>query len=163
MNYENFSIRTEVGTGEVKVAHCGATLSSAAIGSCIAVVALDSEKRIGAIAHIMLPGRSPEACADKTKYADDAIEDMMKQMMKAGASATDIEVCLVGAGNVLKKEDDTICEANIASVKQILREKDIVVRASALGGTERKSAFIDTGKGRVSYTEGDSAEKLLWQ
>ncbi|MBW7988756.1 MAG: chemotaxis protein CheD [Planctomycetes bacterium] len=153
----------EVSTGEVKVAHSGATLSSVAIGSCIAVAALDLEKRIGAIAHIMLPGRSPESCAEKTRYADDAIEEMLNQMLKAGTNANDIEVCLVGAGNVLQKEDDTICDANIESVTGILKEKNISVIASLLGGTKRKSVFMDIENGSISYTEGDDPVKLLWR
>ena len=153
----------EVGTGEVEVARRGAALSSAAIGSCIAVAALDSKKRIGAIAHVMLPGRSPENCVKKTRYADDAIEEMIDQMLKAGTNAIDIEVCLVGAGNVLQKKDDTICESNIESVMQILKGRKIPIRASVLGGTERKSVFTDIGNGRISYTEGDGAERLLWQ
>ena len=153
----------EVSTGEVKVAHSGATLSSVAIGSCIAVAALDLEKRIGAIAHIMLPGRSPESCVEKTRYADDAIEEMLNLMLNAGANANDIQVCLVGAGNVLQKEDDTICEANIKSVTQLLKEKNIPIRASVLGGTKRKGVFIDIDNGRISYTTGNEKEKVLWK
>ena len=36
----------EIGTGEVEVAYCRAALSSVAIGSCIAVAALDSKKGV---------------------------------------------------------------------------------------------------------------------
>lgn len=153
----------EVNTGEVKVAHSGVKLSSVAIGSCIAVAALDLKKRIGAIAHIMLPGRSPESYVEKTKYANDAIEEMLNQMLNTGTNANDIQVCLVGAGNVLQKEDDTICQSNIESVMQILKEKNIPIRTSVLGGTERKSVFIDIDNGRIFYTKGDRAKKLLWQ
>jgi len=153
----------DANTGEVKVAGSPTMLRAIAAGSCIAVAALDSEKRIGAIAHIMLPGRAPESYVEKTKYADDAIEEMLNRMLKAGTNANDIEVCLVGAGNILQKEDDTICESNIASVTQILKEKNIPIRASVLGGTERKSVFMDIEKGRISYTQGDGKEKTLWQ
>jgi chemotaxis receptor (MCP) glutamine deamidase CheD len=73
------------------------------------------------------------------------------------------EVCLVGAGNVLQKEDDTICDANIESVTGILKEKNISVMASVLGGTKRKSVFMDVETGCISYTEGDEKEKRLWQ
>ena len=87
----------------------------------------------------------------------------MNQMFETGASTDEIEVCLVGAGNVLQKEDDTICDANIESVTGILKEKSIPVMVSALGGTKRKSVFLDVEDGSISYTDGDEKEKKLWQ
>ncbi len=152
-----------VSTGEVKVAAGEAILRAVAIGSCIVVAALDSKKRIGAMAHVMLPGKAPRQFLEKTKYAFDAIEKMLGQMLEAGSNPNDIEVCLVGAGNVLEKENDTICDANIESVTGILKEKNIPVKASVLGGTERKGVILDTETGIISYTEGDGSKKLLWK
>lgn len=152
-----------VSTGEVKVAAGEAILRAVAIGSCIVVAALDSKKRIGAMAHVMLPGKAPRQFLEKTKYAFDAIEKMLDQMLEAGSNPNDIEVCLVGAGNVLEKENDTICDANIESVTGILKEKNIPVKASVLGGTERKGVILDTETGIISYTEGDGSKKLLWK
>ncbi|MHC4156555.1 MAG: chemotaxis protein CheD [Planctomycetota bacterium] len=72
----------DVNTGEVRVSTKSAVLRSLAIGSCIAVVAYDAKRRIGAIAHVMLPGRAPEKALEKTKYAADAIEEMLGRMKK---------------------------------------------------------------------------------
>ena len=152
-----------VNTGEVKVAMGKAGLLATAIGSCIVVAALDSKKKVGAMAHIMLPGRAPRQYLEKTKYAFDAIEKLLNLMLEAGSNPDDIEVCLVGAGNVLEKENDTICDANIESVTGILKEKNIPVKASVLGGTERKGVVLDTEAGSIFYTEGDEKEKILWQ
>ena len=115
------------------------------------------------MAHIMLPGIAPQQSLEKTKYAFDGIEQLLDQMFEARAGTDEIEVCLVGAGNVLQKEDDTICDANIESVTSILKEKNIPVMVSALGGTKRKSVFMDVEYGSISYTEGDEKEKTLWQ
>jgi len=153
----------DVNSGEVKVDTAGVILRSAAIGSCVVVAAYNLRKKTGAIAHIMLPGRAPQQSLEKTKYAFDAIEQMLNRMFEAGAGMNDIEVCLVGAGNVLQKEDDTICQDNIKSVSTILAEKNIPIRASVLGGTKRKSVFLDVKNGSISYTEGDEKEKTLWQ
>ncbi len=153
----------DVNTGEVKVGVGETILRSVAIGSCVAVAALDSVKRVGAMAHIMLPGSAPKYSLEKTKYAFDGIEQLLNQMFEAGANTDETEVCLVGAGNVLKREDDTICEANIESATQILKEKKIPVMASVLGGTKRKSVFLDVENGCIFYVEGDEKEKTLWQ
>ena len=153
----------DVNTGEVKVAAKGTILRSVGIGSCVIVTAYNLRGKIGGMAHIMLPGSAPQQSLEKTKYAFDGIEQLLNQMFEAGADTDEIEVCLVGAGNVLHKKDDTICDANIESVTGILKEKNIPVKVSVLGGTKRKSVFLDVATGCVSCAEGDEKEKILWQ
>ena len=153
----------DVSTGEVEIGGKGIILRAIAIGSCVVIAAYDSRDSIGAIAHIMLPGKALEKTLQKTRYAADAIDEMINRMTQRGCKNRDIEVCLTGGGNVLEREDDTICEANIKSVTQLLKKKKIPVRAEVLGGTERKSVFLDTDTGSISYTEGESREKLLWK
>ena len=154
----------DVSTGSIKASGAGAILRSSAIGSCIVIAAYDSSKKVGAMAHIMLPGRAPkDADSKRTRYAADAIDEMINKMTRTGANQCDLEVCLVGAGNVLKKQDDTICKDNIESTMELLEKKHIPVRAAALGGTERKSISLDVESGSVCYTEGDGNEKLLWK
>ena len=153
----------DVNTGEVKAAVEKGILRSVGIGSCVVVAAYNLSRKIGGMAHIMLPGSAPQQSLEKTRYAFDSIEQLLNQMFEAGAGTDEIEVCLVGAGNVLQKEDDTICDANIESVTGILREKNISVMASVLGGTKRKSVFLDVETGCISYTKGDEKEKVLWK
>lgn len=154
----------DISTGAVEVAGAGAILRSNAIGSCIVIAAYDSRKKVGAMAHIMLPGRASKGADSKrTRYAADAIDEMINRMTRTGANQCDLEVCLVGAGNVLKKQDDTICKDNIESTMELLGKKHIPVRAAALGGTERKGVSLDVESGSIYYTEGDGKEKLLWK
>jgi len=154
----------DVSTGMVEAAKAGIILRSLAIGSCVVIAAYDSSKKVGAMAHIMLPGRAPRgADGERTRYAADAIDEMINRITKIGANKCDLEVCLVGAGNVLKKQDDTICKDNIESTTELLGKKHIPVRAAVLGGTERKCISLDVETGSIFYKEGDSREKLLWK
>ena len=153
----------DVNTGEVKGCNDSSILRSIAIGSCIAVVAYSSGDKAGAIAHVMLPGAARGKTSEKTRYAVDAVDELVSILDGFGVDAGDVEVCLVGAGNVLKKEDDTICDSNIRSVNEILKEKNIPVRASVVGGIKRKSVMMNVESGRVTYTEGDGKETFLWQ
>ena len=162
-SYNNAMIVIDVNTGEVKTAVENGILRSSGIGSCVVVAAYNLSRKIGGMAHIMLPGIAPQQFSEKTKYAFDGIENLLKQMFEARADTNEIEVCLVGAGNVLNKKDDTICDANIKSVTGILNEKNIQIMASILGGTKRKSVFMDVEDGSISYTEGDEKEKVLWR
>ncbi len=112
----------------------------------------------------MVPGSSPEGrTSQTTRYATDAIEELVKRMTQLGANIDDVEACLVGGGNVLKREDDTICQENIASVVELLDAKRIRIVAKAVGGTERRTVSLDVEKGSVRYTVGDGMEQLLWK
>lgn len=154
----------DVNTGEVKLGDERVVLRSVAIGSCICIAAYDSRKNAGAMAHIMLPGTSPEnKPAERTKYAVDGINELINRMKRSGSKTSNIEVCLVGAGNVLNKKNDTICDDNIESTTRFLKEKKIPIRASVLGGTKRKGVTLDIENGTMFYTEGDEKEKLLWK
>ncbi len=154
----------DVHTGEVKAGGKDTILKSNAIGSCVVIAAYDPTKKLGALAHVMLPGAVPEGKTfQRTRYAADAIQEMISRMTHLEANKDDIEVCLVGGGNVLKKEDDTICQENIASVVELLDEKRIKIEAKAVGGTERRSISLDVKNGTIHYTKGYSKEKLLWE
>lgn len=153
-----------VSTGQVKVGRKGEILKSTAIGSCVVIAAYDSGKKIGVMAHVMLPERAPKSVhGESTRYAADAIDQMIRIITAQGANLCDLGICLVGAGNVLKKQDDTVCKNNIDSITQLLKEKNIPVRAAVLGGTERKSISMDIESGSIYYTEGDKEEELLWK
>jgi len=152
-----------VHTGEVKAGK-NTILKSNAIGSCVVIAAYDSTKKLGALAHVMLTGAAPEGKTfQRTRYAADAIEEIINSMILLGAKKDEIEVCLVGGGNVLKREDDTICHDIITSVVELLNEKHIEIRKKAVGGTERRSLTLDIENGIITYTERDSQEKVLWK
>lgn len=97
-----------------------------------------------------------------TRYSIDAIETVAHNMAPY-AALTDTGVCLIGAGNVLKKADDTICDSNIHSITDYLKRKGIPVRRALLGGDDRRMACLYVREGRMTYTQGESQEKTLWQ
>ncbi|MHC4397595.1 MAG: chemotaxis protein CheD [Planctomycetota bacterium] len=155
----------DVQIGQVKAGEGKVVLKSKAIGSCIAIAAYDSRRNVGALAHVMLPGRAPasKAAVEKTKYAADAIEMIVNKMAELGSENADIDVVLVGGGNVLDRKDDTICTENVESAQELLRERNLEVRAKSVGGTSRRSISLDVEDGIVSYTKGNNREKELWR
>lgn len=150
-------------TGKVKASKDATIFRCLAIGSCIVIAGFDRSTKVSAMAHVMLPGVSPEKTRTlRTRYASDAIEEMLKMMLFLGANQGAIEVCLVGGSNVLKRKDDTICQANIHSVLSILNEKNIPIVAQSLGGTKRRSLVFDTETAEVYHSIGDEDSQLLW-
>jgi chemotaxis protein CheD len=155
----------DVQIGEIKGGQGKVILRSKAIGSCIAIAAYDGTKNIGALAHVMLPGSAPanKEPSEKTKYAADAIDAMVCRMNDLGSKRGDIEMALVGGGNVLNRKEDTICRDNIESALELLRRRQLRVKAHAVGGTNRRSVSLDVEHGIVSYTEGNGSEMELWR
>jgi chemotaxis protein CheD len=152
-----------VNTGDVKVGGVKSVLRVLALGSCVAVIVYDKEKKAGGLAHVMLPGGAPGFTKlEGNSYAQDAIDALLGKLERLGVSPQGLLACLVGAGNVLKREEDTICQANIDSVARILRDKGVRVMAEDLGGDQRRSACLDIAGGKVYSAQGDEAETLLW-
>lgn len=153
----------EVATGEVKVGTAGTTLVVSALGSCIAVIAIDRSRGIGGIAHVMLPGQAaPAKAAVRHRYAVDAVNELLEQLASRGSCPSDLTVCLAGGGNVLEREDDLICARNIASITEVVAEKGLAVAASSLGGIRRRRVKLDIAHVRVLCREGDDRETVLW-
>lgn len=149
-------------TGEVKAGRRKVVLKSDGIGSCGIVIAYDYKKKIGALAHIMLPGRSPNNGSKKnTKYAVDAIDEMLYKMERLGAVRRYMYLYLVGGGNVLKDKDDTICTAVIGSIHTAIKNKNMYIAVQRTGGTLRRSISLDVESGHVYYTVGNRREQLL--
>ncbi len=152
-----------VHTGEMKVSKKNTILKSSAIGSCVVIAAYDLKENIGALLHVMVPGRAPDGYDyQRTRYAQDAIEKMITMMTQLGTTTENIIVCLVGGANVLKRKDDTIGLDNIISIVELLKKIGIKIRAKSVGGTERRSVSLDVENGNIYYSVGDGIEKLLW-
>jgi chemotaxis protein CheD len=153
-----------VNTGEVNSGGIETILNSGAIGSCVVITAFNPELKMGVMAHVMLPGNCPDKNqAHATRYAANAIEEMLNQLNYFEIKKENIEICLVGGANVLQRENDTIGKDNLVSVEKLLQEKQLEIKAKAIGGLERRTVLFDIKKGCINYTVGDSKQKILWQ
>lgn len=93
-----------VATGHLATGSKNGVIRSTPLGSCVAVIAYDKTSKTGGMAHIMLPGKSPtKGKAEENKYAENAITNLISELKLLGASKTNIEICLIGGANVLRK------------------------------------------------------------
>lgn len=151
----------EVETGKVKTARAPAKLRSLAIGSCVAVILYDHKHQVGGIAHVMLPSADTYLpSTDLLKYANFAIEELVKNLMDLGATKETIRAKLVGGAMVVRDSLD-IGKENIKTIEHKLKKMSIEVLARRLGGYERRSVTLDTSTGVVWVSEGEEKEKLI--
>jgi chemotaxis protein CheD len=153
-----------VQTGEVKTGNAGMILIASAIGSCMAVVAIDAEKLVGGIAHIMLPGKAPSGDTESpiTRYAENGFHKLLDLVYGKGARKEELTICLAGAANVLMDANDTICRENIDSVLRLCGFFGFAVKARSLGGFLRRKITLDIENCRVLCAIGDRPEFILW-
>ncbi|MEA1875636.1 MAG: chemotaxis protein CheD [Bacteroidota bacterium] len=152
-----------VATGQLATGSETGLIKSSPLGSCVAVVAYDKTSKTGGIAHIMLPGKSPtEDKAEENKYAENAIENLLDELNKLGSKKTNIEICLLGGANVLRKENDTIADNLIFSIFEIVEREKLSIKRTSLGGYERRTAKLTLDTGSVTFTLGDKSEDELF-
>ena len=152
-----------VATGHLATGSKNGVIRSTPLGSCVAVVAYDKTLKNGGIAHIMLPGKlSTENKEEENKYAENAIENILDGLKNLGSQKANIEICLLGGANVLKKEDDTIADNLIFNIFEILKQKNLSIKKTSLGGYERRTAKLTLHSGIITFTHGDKSEAELF-
>lgn len=150
----------DVDTGDIRVSSEPVIIRAVALGSCVAVIIYDRSKKIGGIAHIMLPGRSPKSDNEsKTKYAEDALDVLFNNVKKLNVNISELEISIVGGANVLQEGD--IPDKVVKSVLDYLKKLNIKWNSKRVGGTERRSVLLHTTSGEVFFTEGDSGVREL--
>ncbi|MEA3504092.1 MAG: chemotaxis protein CheD [Bacteroidota bacterium] len=152
-----------VATGHLATGSKNGMISTSPLGSCVAVIAYDKTSKTGGIAHIMLPGKSPtEDKVEENKYAENAIENLLDELKKSGSKNANIEICLIGGTNVLRKENDTVADKLILSIFEIMEREKLRIKRTSLGGYERRTAKLYLHSGIVTFTIGDKSAAELF-
>ncbi len=155
---------TYVNTGEVRSGGSDLILSSGAIGSCVVITAFDPLNNVGGMAHVMLPGTATSKYQlNACRNASNAIDELLNQLCLLNVEENNIEFCMIGGANVLKRKNDNIGEKNIESIDELLNNKGLKVCSREVGGFERRTTLFDIEKGCIYFTVGDSKQKILWQ
>ena len=153
-----------VNTGEVEVCQSEGVLIATAIGSCVVVTVYEPYLCVGGMAHVMLPWASRDRdLSDRTKYAEDAIKELMGKIANYKANVDALKLCLIGGGNLLGNDHDDIGAEISRSLLEILGRIDINPVALELGGAHRRSCALYVASGRVTYTIGDSDQLTLME
>lgn len=142
----------KVSLAEVKTAQKPHMLVTPSVGSCVAVTLYDELKGIGSLAHIMLPDINlAKSKKNRAKFANTAVEIMLKEMINLGAVRRRIKARIAGGANmfptVTRANAMHIGARNIAAVKDELRKRKISLVAEDTEGSYGRSVefFLETG------------------
>jgi chemotaxis protein CheD len=132
------------------------------LGSCIAACLYDRQARIGGMNHFMLPGGQ----ADSGRYGTYAMELLINEMMKRGASRLTMEAKIFGGGAVISGMNSlNVGERNTTFVMDYLAVERIpVVSKDVMDVYPRKVCFLPaSGKAMVKRLAPTNAEALAQQ
>ncbi|HEY4066928.1 MAG TPA: chemoreceptor glutamine deamidase CheD [Burkholderiaceae bacterium] len=136
-------------------------LITTTLGSCIAACLWDRDARIGGMNHFMLP----EGEAESGRYGSYAMELLINEMMKQGASRSRMEAKVFGGGAVIDGMTSmNIGERNTSFVVDYLKTERIPITAKdVMGPYPRKVCFLPaSGKAMVKRL-ATSSESLAAQ
>lgn len=120
------------------------------LGSCVGVALYDRRRKIGGLAHIVLP-KSHRADDPPGKCADRAIPELIA-MLETGVEGTiRLSAKLAGGANMLSSSRTAdIGEKNTRACEQLLRELRIPILAQDCGGNQGRRMSLDLSTGIVT-------------
>lgn len=126
-------------------------LRTYSLGSCVGVVLYDRKKKVGGMAHIMLPtsnGHRDQLVL--AKYANTAIPELIKQLKQVGISTSNLVAYLAGGAEMFKTSDNfmKIGHRNVEATKKILGDLGIPIIIDETGGEIGRTInfFLETGE-----------------
>lgn len=146
---------TRVGIGEIRVDQGDNVLSAYGIGSCIVIVLYEREKKIGGLAHCLLPFGNEGGL----NYPKGAITELIKEMSCRGVRLNKIVAKLIGGAMMfgdLKK--DAIGKKNVTEARKELQRLNIpIIAEDVLGNWGRSIKFkLENGDVEVkSFKHGN--------
>lgn len=135
------------------------------LGSCIAACLWDRQQRIGGMNHFMLPDGAGGG-SDAGRYGSYAMELLINEMIKRGATRSTMEAKVFGGGAVISGMSSiNVGERNTQFVMDYLRtERITVVSKDVLDVYPRKVCFLPaSGKAMVKRLASTNTDALVAQ
>jgi chemotaxis protein CheD len=135
------------------------------LGSCIAACLWDRNARVGGMNHFMLPEGGANG-QDSGRYGSYAMELLINEMMKRGASRSTMEAKVFGGGQVVAGMNTmNVGERNTAFVMAYLKTERIpIMSQDVLDIYPRKVCFLPaSGKAMIKRLASSNPEALVAQ
>lgn len=122
-----------------------------ALSTCVGIVVYDVEKKILAMAHVLLPKAIKGNEDDKmAKYADTAIHNVFREMKtKHNCNERHFKVTLFGGIDSKVGDIFKVGEKNIAVIKNILDKKNIKYDSTNTGGRLSRTIIAYASSGEI--------------
>ncbi len=160
-----FVQRVVVGVGDLGASNNPMlTLSTYALGSCVAVVAYDPASKASGLLHMMLPDStlSPsKAASQPAMFADTGLPLLFRTLEGMKANRSNLRLFVTGGASVLC--DSTafrIGERNVVATQNWLAQHGYRIRASAVGGVVNRTVHLEISTGNIELKLPSGIERM---
>ena len=154
-----------VGMADLKVAKHPDTLTTLGLGSCVGITLVDKAKKIGGMAHCMLPTYKGFEGQNIAKFVDSAVIELINQLVRIGASRTALVAKIAGGAHMFGRSQNSdmlkIGERNAAAGLAILRQLSIPVQANDTGGSHGRTIELNIETGALRIKTVGAGEKFI--
>lgn len=143
-----------VGIADYKAAGTPLKIITIGLGSCVGIALYDGIKKIGGLAHIMLPdSRQFSNVINPGKFADLAIPILLKEMEGMGANRRSITARISGGASMFNFTDKSLImdigNRNVNAVREVLGGLCISINGADTGGSQGRTMILDVGTGKT--------------
>ncbi len=142
----------KVGMADLQLCKSPDAITTLGLGSCVGIAVRDPVKKIGGLAHIMLPDSTKiQNNSSKPKFADTGITELVNLMLKEGAVQSRIVAKIAGGAQMFsfqnKSELVSIGDRNVEASKLKLKEMGIRILAEDTGANYGRTVefYPETG------------------
>jgi len=154
-----------VGMADLKVAKHPDTLTTLGLGSCVGITLFDATKKIGGLAHVMLPSYRGFEGQNVAKFADSAIIELVKQLAKIGVQRSSLVAKLAGGAHMFGRTQNNdmlkIGERNAAASVAILKQLGIPIKANDTGGSHGRTIELNMDTGALKIKTVGAGMKYI--
>lgn len=124
------------------------------VGSCVVVALYDGQTKLGALAHIMLPGKSDGGKNVRpAQYSDQAIEGMLEELERRGSPRGRLVAKIAGGAQMFLFSsllvDESPGKRNVEAVVRKLGEEGIPLIAMDVGDHFGRTVEFHTESGQM--------------
>ncbi len=162
------SVRIKI--SEYYLAKNGETIKSYGLGSCVGVAVWDPKKKIGALAHILLPAsKNSAAAANSAKYAPGAVAVMMEELVEAGCEPRRLLAKMAGGANIFPRRFNSCAgepganlgRRNVLAARKALARKKIPLAAEEVGGETGRIIEFNPATGELRIYKSTGEVKII--
>ena len=123
------------------------------VGSCVALCIYDRRKKMGGMAHIVLPvSERFKNNGSPYKYADTAVPALRSALVSRGSSSMDLEAKIAGGANMFPKLSKSVLkigQENVSVIQKKIKQLGIRLSAKDVGGEMGRKIRFELSTGRV--------------
>ena len=142
--------------GEIVVSRGTDVLAAVGLGSCVAVALYDPDRRVGGLAHVLLPDPASGREAPPGRFAATAVPELLRRLEDEGAQRPAVRAKIAGGASMFAGLSPNGVAAmgrrNVDAVRLALERLAIPLLGEDIGGNWGRTVYFDVGTGRLTVT-----------